>query len=161
MKWEIKCLNFKVPQAWNSPLEGSNIQRAPDSLEGPPLVRGPWCSEGPLMLTGPLIFIGPLPVGRASDSHRGPVFLAGPDGQRGPDCPDVLFFGFITDFMTYLRVSIASAWVLALAGHRPSGPQNPREAHTLSAAPPPSLGYVPGPEGGDLKLSSRRSWLIP
>ena len=32
------------------------------------------------MLTGPLIFIGPLTVGRASDSQRGPVFLAGPDG---------------------------------------------------------------------------------
>ena len=43
------------------------------------------------MLTGPLIFIGPLTVGRASDSQRGPVFPAGPDGQRIPDCPDVLF----------------------------------------------------------------------
>ena len=62
------------------------------------------------MLTGPLILIGPLTVGRASDSQRGPVFLAGPDGQRGPDCPDVFFFaGFRTDFMTYVRVSVASA----------------------------------------------------
>ena len=61
------------------------------------------------MLTGPLMFIGPLTIGRASDSQRGPVFLAGPDGQRGPDCPDVLFVGFITYFMTYVRVSVASA----------------------------------------------------
>ena len=74
-----------------------------------------------LMLTGPLIFIGPLTV------ERGPVFLAGPDGQRAPDCPD-----------------------------SPRVPENPRRAHTLSAPPPP-LGYVPGPEGGDLKLSSRQS----
>ena len=32
-----------------------------------------------------------LAVTGAPDSHRGPVFQAGPDGQRGPDCPDVLF----------------------------------------------------------------------
>ena len=61
------------------------------------------------MLTGPLIFIGPLPVGRASDSQRGPVFLAGPDGQRGPTALTCFFVCFITDFMTYVRVSVASA----------------------------------------------------
>ena len=60
------------------------------------------------MLTGPLIFIGPLTVGRASDSQRGPVFLAGPDGQRTAlTC--FFFVGFRTDFMTYVRVSVASA----------------------------------------------------
>ena len=110
------------------------------------------------MLTGPLIFIGPLTVGRASDSQRGPVFLAGPDGQRvrWSDCE--FFVGFRTYFMTYVRVSVASARVLALAGHRPSGPRKPQgDTHPLRPPPPPPLGYVPGPEGGDLKLSSRRS----
>ena len=60
------------------------------------------------MLTGPLIFIGPLTVGRASDSQRGPVFLAGPDGQRAI-CLTCFFVGFRTYFMTYVRVSVASA----------------------------------------------------
>ena len=69
------------------------------------------------MLTGPLIFIGPLPVGRASDSQRGPVFLARPDGQiadrdrinDGQTALTCFFVGFITYFMTYVRVSVASA----------------------------------------------------
>ena len=30
-----------------------------------------------------------LAVTGAPDSHRSLVFLAGPDGQRGPDCPGV------------------------------------------------------------------------
>ena len=47
------------------------------------------------MLTGPLIFIGPLTVGRASDSQRGPVFLAGPDGQRGPTALTCFFVGYM------------------------------------------------------------------
>ena len=60
-------------------------------------------------------------------------FLAGPDGRRGPDCPDVLFVGFRTDFATSVRVLVASAGVLALAGLRPAGPQKPqvRGAHPL------------------------------
>ena len=55
------------------------------------------------MLTGPLIFIGPLTVGRASDSQRGPVFLAGPDGQRGPTALTCFFVGFRTDFVTCVQ----------------------------------------------------------
>ena len=35
-----------------------------------------------------------LAVTGAPGSHRGPVFLAGPDGQRVPDCPDVCFCWF-------------------------------------------------------------------
>ena len=35
-----------------------------------------------------------LTVTGAPDSHRGPVFLVGPDGQRGPDCSDVLYCRF-------------------------------------------------------------------
>ena len=87
--------------------------------------------RGPLMLTGPLIFIGPLPVGRASDSQRGPVFLAGPDGQRGPDCPDVLFCRFHNRFHDLcegfgcLRLSLG-----------PRVPKTPGR-HTPSPPPPP------------------------
>ena len=35
-----------------------------------------------------------LTVTGAPASHRGPVFLVGPDGRRGPYCPDVLFSRF-------------------------------------------------------------------
>ena len=92
-----------------------------------------------------------LAVTGTPDSHRGPVILAGPDGQRSPDCPEVLFVGFRTDFVTSVRVLVASAVALAPG----SPPQKNRgRAHTLFA---PSLGYVPGPEGGDRRLSSRRS----
>ena len=75
-----------------------------------------------------------LAVTGPPDTHRGPVFLVGPDGQRSPDCSDVFFVGFREDFVTSARVSVASAGVLALAGLRP---ENPR-------ASPPPLGYVPG-----------------
>ena len=69
-----------------------------------------------------------LAVGGApdTDSHRGPVFLEDPDGQRGPDCPDVLFCRFLTDFVTSVRVSVASAGVLALAGLRSAWARNPQ-----------------------------------
>ena len=39
-----------------------------------------------------------LAVLGAPDNHRRPVFLAGPDGQRGPDCPDVLFLAVSAQF---------------------------------------------------------------
>ena len=90
-----------------------------------------------------------LAVTGTPDSHRGPVILAGPGGQRGPDCPEVLFVGFRTDFVTSVRVLVASAVALALGSQK-----NRRRAHTLFA---PSLGSLPTPEGGDRKLSSRRS----
>ena len=61
------------------------------------------------MLTGPLLFIGPLTIGRASDSQRGPVFLAGPDVRGAPTALACLSVGFHTYFMTYMRVSVASA----------------------------------------------------
>ena len=104
------------------------------------------------MLTGPLIFIGPLPVGRVSDSQRDPVFLAGPDGQR---VPDVLFCRFHNIFHDLcegfgcLRLSLGPRGPSALGSPKPQGGTHPLR--------PPPLGYVPGPEGGDLKLSSRRS----
>ena len=107
-----------------------DYQRAPDAHRTPHVHRAPdnW---------------------RASDSQRNPVFLAGPDGQRGPDCPVVLFCRFphifhdLCEGFGCLRLSLG-----------PRVPENPREAHTFYAPPPP-IGYVPGPEGGDLKLSSR------
>ena len=39
-----------------------------------------------------------------ASGHRGPVFLAGPDGQRGPTALTCFFVGFRTDFVTYVRV---------------------------------------------------------
>ena len=107
------------------------------------------------MLTGPLMFIGPLTIGRASDSQRGPVFFAGPDGQRGPDCPDVLFCRFphifhdLYESFGCLRLSLGPRGPSALGSPKTPG------RHTPSPPPPPPIGYVPGPEGGDLKLSSR------
>ena len=88
------------------------------------------------MLTGPLIFIGPLPVGRASDSHRGPVFLAGPDGQRGPDCPDVLFCRFHNRFhgLWGFRLPPPESWPSRAIG--PRVPKTPGR-HTPSPPPPP------------------------
>ena len=85
------------------------------------------------MLTGPLIFIGPLTVGRASDSQRGSVFLAGPDGQRGPDCPDVLFCRFPHRFHGLCEGFGPESWHSRAID--PRVPENPREAHTLSAPP--------------------------
>ena len=69
----------------------------------------------------------------APHSQRGPAFLVGPDGQRGADCPDVLFVGFRTYFVTSVRVSVASAGVLALACPKIPG----------GTPSPPPLGYVP------------------
>ena len=53
--------------------------------------------RGPLMIRGALIFRrvtddDDFECHWGPDSHRGPVFLAGPDGQRSPVCPDVLFW---------------------------------------------------------------------
>ena len=84
-----------------------------------------------------------------------PCFLAGPDGQRGPDCPEVFFcrlhiFHDSCEGFGCLRLS--------LGPRRPStlgSPKTPAR-HTHPLRPPP-LGYVPDPDGGDLKLSSRRS----
>ena len=73
-----------------------------------------------------------LAVTGAPDSHRGPVFLAGPDGQGGPDCPDVLFVGFRTDFVPSVRVSVASAGVSARGA-----PKAPR------GTPYAPIGHVP------------------
>ena len=68
-----------------------------------------------------------LAVTGAPDSHRGPVFfLAGPDGQRGPTALTCSFVGFRTDFVTSVRVSVASAGILTLAGHRPAGARKPQ-----------------------------------
>ena len=77
-----------------------------------------------------------LAVTGSPDSHRALFFLAGPDGQRGPDCTDVLFVGFRTDFVTSVRVSVASAGVLALAGLRTAGARKPQGARAPSPPPP-------------------------
>ena len=77
-----------------------------------------WLSLGPLLVTG-VVF-----------------FLVGPDDQRGPDCSDVLFVGFRTDFVTSVRVSVASAGVLALEGLRPAGARKPQWG---APSPPPWL----------------------
>ena len=61
------------------------------------------------MLTGPLIFIGPLTVGRASDSQRGPVFLRDQMVRGVLTALTCFFVGLHTDFMTYVRVAVASA----------------------------------------------------
>ena len=61
----------------------------------------------------------------APDSHRGIVFLAGPDGQRGPTALACFFVGFRTDFVTSVRVSVASAGVLTLAGLGLPGARKP------------------------------------
>ena len=97
-------------------------------VEHNPGWEGLWYS-GSLMMT--------LAVTGAPDSHRGPVFLADTDGQRGPDCPDVLFVSFRTDFVTSVRVSVASTGVLALAGLRPAGARKPQGD---TPPPPPPLG---------------------
>ena len=73
-----------------------------------------------------------LAVTGTPDSHRGPVILAGPDGQRSPDCPEVLFVGFRTDFVTSVRVLVASA--VALAPGSPPKKQG-EGAHPLRPLP--------------------------
>ena len=114
------------------------VGRAPDAdsqraliireplIEGPLVTRGAQTFRRALTMTG--CHWGPC-------SHRGPIFPVGPDGQRGPDCPDVLFVGFRTYLVTAVRVLVASAGALALAG-----PKTPRRGRTLSAPP---LGYIP------------------
>ena len=85
---------------------------------------------GPLILRSLMMT---LAITGAPDSHRGPVFLAGADGQRGLDCPDVLFVGSRTDFVTSVRVLTASDGVLALRGPN-WGPNTPGG---IPSAPPP------------------------
>ena len=79
-----------------------------------------------------------LAVTGTPDSHRGPVILAGPGGQRGPDCPEVFFVGFRTDFVTSVRVLVASAVALALGSPKKQG----EGAHPLRPLPwlPPCPG---------------------
>ena len=77
-----------------------------------------------------------LTVTEVPESHRGPVFFFGgpgwPDGQAALTC---FFVGFRTDFVISVRVSVASAGVLALEGLRSAGPQGrkPPRGRTLSA----------------------------
>ena len=66
---------------------------------------------------------------RSPGTHRGPVFLADPDGQRGPDCPDRFFCRFPHTFRDFCE------------GFGPSsrgGPKPPR-----GSTPSPPTGYVP------------------
>ena len=75
-----------------------------------------------------------LAVTGTPDSHRGAVILAGPDGHRGPGCPEVLFVGFRTDFVTSVRDLVASAVALALGS-----PKNPGGGRTHPLHPLPWL----------------------
>ena len=101
-----------------------------------------------------------LAVTGAPDSHRGPIFLADPDGQRGPDSLTGFSVGFRTHFVAYVMVSVASAWVLALTGLRPAGPETPKGAHTLSAPwlRPCPLGHVPAGRICKLKFCKLTTW---
>ena len=76
-------------------------------------------------------------TGAAPDSHRGPVFLTGPDGQRGPAAMTCFFVGFLTYIVTSVRVSVASDGVLALVSLRPHGA--PTISRGALSAPPPWL----------------------
>ena len=75
------------------------------------------------MLRGPLIFIGPLPVERAPDIQKdyllmttlslivtGALFFWRAQMVRGaPTALTCFFVGFRTDFVAYVRGSVASA----------------------------------------------------
>ena len=74
-----------------------------------------------------------LAVIGAPDSHRDPVFF-----WRVQIALTCFFVGFRTDFVTSVRVSVASAGVLALGAFGPRGPENPK------GAPSPPPGYVTG-----------------
>ena len=53
----------------------------------------------------------------------------------GRGVPTCFFVGSRTDFVTSVRVSVASAGVLALEGLRPAGPRKPQGG--ISSPPPP------------------------
>ena len=74
-----------------------------------------------------------LAVTGAPDSHRGPVFFWPTRMVRGaPTALTGFSVGFRTHFVTSVRVSVASARVLALTGFRPAGARNPQGgAHPL------------------------------
>ena len=74
-----------------------------------------------------------LAVIGAPDIHRGPVFFWRAQMVRGaPTALTCVFVGFRTDFVTSVRVSVASAGVLALGDLRPAGARKP-QGGTLSA----------------------------
>ena len=80
-----------------------------------------------------------LAVTGAPDRHRGPVFFWRAQMVRGAPTALMCFFvGLRTDFVTSVMVSVASAGVLARAGLRPAGPENPSGVHPFRP-----LGYVP------------------
>ena len=81
-----------------------------------------------------------LAVTGAPDSHRALVFWRAQMVTGAPTALMCFFVGFRTDFVTSVRVSVASAGVLALAGLRPAGARKPQGG---PSAPPP-LDYVPG-----------------
>ena len=70
------------------------------------------------------------PGQRAPDGHRSPVFLAGPDGQRGPDCRDVVFCRFPHRFRDFCE-----GFGCFRRGFGPSGPENHKGAHPSASRP--------------------------
>ena len=96
----------------NSPTKkerNNNIEilRAPDiqrdlMIRGPLMLKGPLIVRGALMIGRALIIRGALLFRRVTDddwlSLRPLIATGYPNGQRGPNCPDVLFVSFRTDF---------------------------------------------------------------
>ena len=60
--------------------------------------------------------------------------------RGAPNALTCFFVGFRTDFVTSVRVSVASAGVLVLAGGAPKTPNGRRTPFP----PPPPPSYVPG-----------------
>ena len=68
-----------------------------------------------------------LAVTGAPDSHRALFFFWRAQMVRGaPTALTCFFVGFRTDFVTYVRVSVASVGVLVLAGLSPAGARKPQ-----------------------------------
>ena len=78
-----------------------------------------------------------LAVTGAPDSHWGPIFWRTQMIRGAPTALTYFFVGFRTDFVTSVRVSVASAGVLALAGLRPARARKPQGGTSL---PPPGYG---------------------
>ena len=95
-----------------------------------------------------------LAVTEAPDSHRD-FFSGGFRWSEGaPTALTCFFVGFRADFVTSVRVSVASAGVLTLAGLRPARPENPK------GTPSAPLGYVPAQPCWCSQLLHSEVWKI-
>ena len=102
--------------------------------------RSPAYQRAPDAHKTPHIHRAQVPVGRVSDSQRDPVFLAETDGQRGPDCPDVLFCRFhnifhdLCDGFGCLRLSLGPRGPSALGSPKPQGGTHPLRPPPLATS---------------------------